>query len=308
MKYKTLSIKLLISIFLLAIAVKLAFAENFPIAHAINSQGKWQKGEFTQREVIFTDKVKVKSEINIDIPRSGKYQLFAYVHHNWRNYAPCIYVEVLDSEEKIHRGGACVENCWYFKGKEAGRWFMVSLLEGDPYWVLPGGKLQIKFWMDGKRGIWDDTIISPEAEFAIEDFFLLPAEEGKTGFFIPGVIYPETGSGNWKIIDYHPEYGTDLVMSDRPGSFLDCRISIPVPNYYWGWISVLADADDLLKIQIKKGKFKHEIKLKLKKSKFWALIPFGPVYLKEGEYTVSFKNSKAQIFIDYLLLLPLPRD
>jgi len=308
MKYKKLLFKLLISLFLIAISANSSFAHDFLVVHAINAQGDWQKGEVTQREVIFTNKVKVESEINIDVPRSGKYQLLAYVHHNWRNHAPCIYVKGLDAEGKVHKGNACIENCWYFKEKEAGRWFMVSFLDGEPFWVLPKGKLQIKFWMDGKKGIWDDTIVSPEGEVAIEDFFLVPAEEEKSKVFLSGIIYPETGTGNWKVFDYHPEYGTDLVISDKPGSLLGCKVSIPVSGHYQGWISSLADADDLLKIRIKKAKFKREIKVKLKRAKNWALVPLEPFYLEKGEYILSFENSKARVLIDYFLLLPLMKD
>jgi len=307
MRCRHLLIKLLIFFFFVIISANSSFAQNFPVAHAINSQGDWQKGEITQREVIFTNRVKLESEIDIDVPHSGKYQLLAYVHHNWRNYAPCVYVEAIDSQGKAHRGGACIENCWYFKEKEAGRWFIVSLLQGDPYWVLPEGKIQIKFWMEGKKGIWNDTIVSPEGEVAIEDFFLLPMEEEKAKFFLPGIIYPETGKGSWESLDYHPEYGTDLVISDRPDSLLDCKTNIPVSGYYQIWISVLTDSEDLLKIWIKKGKFKHRFNVRLKKTKNWALVSLEPLYLKKGEYILSFENSKGRILIDYFLLLPFIR-
>lgn len=304
MKCKNLLIESLISLFLAVIFASSLFAENFPVAQAINSKGDWEKDEITQRKVIFTEKVKVKSEIEIDVPYPGKYQLFAYVHHNWRSYIPCIYVEAFDSEGKIHVGGACIENCWYFKEEEAGRWFMVSL-SGNPYWVLPEGKLQIEFWMGSKKSIWEDTIAAPEGKVSIDNFFLLPIVEEKSGFFIPGIIYPETGRGNWKILDYHPEYGTDLILSEKPASLLDCKVSIPVSSYYQGWIAVLSNSDDLLKIWIKNINFKCEIKVKLEKAKSWVLVPLEPLYLEKGEYILSFKNSKARVLIDYFLLLPV---
>ena len=304
MRCRDLLIKLLAFFFLIVVLASSSFADNFPVAHAINSQGDWQKGEITQREVIFTNKFKVKSEFRLNIPYPGKYQLLAYIHHNWRNYIPCIYVEAFDSQGKVHRGGACIENCWYFSEGEAGRWFMVSL-SGNPYWVLPEGKLQIQFWAEGRESVWEDSIAISEGTISIEDFFLFAIVEEESTLFLPGIIYPETGRGSWQILDYHPEYGTNLVISDKPASLLECKINIPVSGYYQGWISLLTDSDDLLKIWIKKEKFKREIKVKLEKFKNWTSIPLESIYLKKGEYTVSFKNSKARILIDYFLLIPL---
>lgn len=311
MKSRNLVIKWLAFFFLSVVLANSSFADNFPVAHAVNSQGEWQEGEITQREVIFTDRLKVKSKIIMDVPLAGKYQLFAYAHHNWRRRIPCIYVEASDSQGKTHRGSACIENCWYFRQDEVGRWFMVCLSE-NPYWVLPQGKLQIEFWLDAKESIWGNNRANPEGKISIEDFFLFAVGQEESIFSLPGIIYPETGKGNWRIFDYHPEYGTDLVLSDKPGSSLDCKINIPVSGYYQGWISLLADSDGLLKIWIGKEKFKRKItdllllnEVKLKKTKNWVLVPSASLYLKKGEYILSFKNYKSRILIDYFLLLPL---
>lgn len=304
MKRRILLIRLLTPFFLLFLLATTSFAEDFLVVHAINSEGEWQKGEITSREVVFTRQVKAVSEINVDILSYGKYQLLAYAHHNWRKYAPCIYIEAVDSKGQIHKGEACIENCWYFKEKEPGRWFLVSFLKNEPYWVLPKGKLKIKFWIDAKKGIWDETAVNPEGDVSIESLFLFPVLEEGSKFFLSGMLYPETGEGNRRLLEYHPQYGTGLIMSDKPATLSAFKVSIPVSGHYQGWISLLADAGGLLKIWIKKPKFRRLITVILEKNKNWNLIHFKPLYLEKGEYTVSFSNYKAGVLIDYFLLLP----
>ena len=69
------------------------YAQTNLVIYATDSQGYWEKGTITNRKVVFTDKSFKASEIQTYVPAAGSYQIFAYVHHNWRKSFPCIYVE-----------------------------------------------------------------------------------------------------------------------------------------------------------------------------------------------------------------------
>lgn len=161
----------------------------------------------------------------------------------------------------------------------------------------------MRFRIGGRESVWSDTVAILEDKVSIENIFFVSVLGEGTKSFFPGVVYPETGRGNWEVTDYHPQYATDLVIANKPNSSLACKLSVPMSGYYQGWISILADSDDSLGIGIKKPRFKHKIRVKLKKSKDWALVALESLYLKEGEYTLSFKNSKGRILIDYFLLV-----
>src|SRR3989338_8581868 len=90
-------------------------AETSLFIEAVNAQGAWQKGVVTARKAVFTDQPGVVSEIDINVPKEGRYQLLAYVHHNWRNRNafPHIRVEAVDAKENSHGGSHTLENIWY---------------------------------------------------------------------------------------------------------------------------------------------------------------------------------------------------
>ena len=118
------------------------WAETSLVIDATSSTGTWEKGIITDRKVLFTDKSYVVSNIQMDVPKPGEYQLFVYAHHNWRKSSPCIYVEAVDSEAKVHTGYHKIENIWYLEQQDKGRWFFISLAQ-NPYWNLPKGKYNL---------------------------------------------------------------------------------------------------------------------------------------------------------------------
>ena len=301
------------------------------------SKSAWEKDILTDRKVIFTNKSFEIAEIQTDIPTAGKYQLFAYAHHNWRQATVRIYAEAVDSEGIIHKGYHKIENIWYLSQEAKGRWFFISLTQ-DPYWNLPKGRLQLKFWVAGNDSPHGNTIVPMESRVSIENFFLIPVEDYEGATYLPGVIYPETGEGSWNIISYHQKYATNLIETNRNGSVLSCKTTIPVPGHYQIWFSVLSPLNNSLEITVKneasdllerntkrplliralqgavfwprtyKAK-KHKFNIKLNGKEEWMIIPTQTLYLDKGTHSIILKKlGSNQIMIDFFMILPLSEE
>lgn len=292
-------------LFSLVISSK-SLAEIPLFVEAVNARGAWQKGLVTARKVVFTDQLGVVSEIDTNVPREGRYQLLAYVHHNWRNRNafPAIYLEAVDSKGDKHRGSHMIENIWYLEKDDPGRWFFVSLSE-NPYWELSEGKLNLKFWIEGKESPWEDKEAPLESAVSVYAFLLLPILEDDFGAYSSLLINPEHCKGDWDSNPYDSEHGANLVESERKYTKFSCGINIPVSAYYKGWLSLFSPADCSLEIRIKNKLINHKSVVRLKGSKEWGFIAFGLVYLTKGDYHVSVRNlEKCKQGVDFLMLLP----
>lgn len=277
------------------------------IVDATKAEGAWEEGVVTSREVILTSKSNVVSEIEIDVPYSGKYQLIAYVHHNWRKVIPCIYVKAVDSEGNIHKGYHKIENIWYLKEDEAspGRWFFICLTEGN-YWRLPSGKLNIRFWAEGNSSPWEDTAVPMEGKVSINTFVLIPLVTHKSNLYLPWIINPEAGKGEWNTFNYYPGYATNLIKANKKKSLFSCRMNVPVSGYYQGWLSALSPLSSRLEVVIKNRLEKQSINIDLPTGDTWKLISTKPLYLNRDTYSIFFKNvSSNQTMVDFFLLLPV---
>jgi len=287
--------------FLLGIGLS---AESNLFINASNSVGEWKKGTVTQREVAFTDKPDIKSETEIYVACKGKYQLIAYVHHNWRKSCPCIYVEAIDSTGKVHRGYHKIENIWYLGPKDKGRWFFVSL-SNNPYWDLPEGILRLRFWAEAKDSTWGNLSVPMEDKVSIEQFFLVPVVCLNSETFLPWMLNIESGTGNWQICDYDHEYATNFIKTQKKNSLFFVNLNIPASANYLVWLSILSKSDADLEIGIKNGSREEKNIVKLKANKEWNLLHTGSVKLDRGPCLIYFKNlDQNEVMIDFFFLTP----
>lgn len=279
-------------------------AESNLVINASHSIGEWERGTVTQREVVSTDKPNLKSEIEIYVAHKGKYQLIAYVHHNWRKSCPCIYVEAVDYREKLYRGYHKIENIWYLGPKSKGRWFLVSLSD-NPYWELPKGILKIRFWAEGNGSSWGNLSVPMEDKVSIGQFFLIPVTHSDSGTFLPNVLNIESGTGNWQICGYDREYATNFIKTKEKNSLLNVKSDIPVSGNYLGWLSVLSRSDGKLEIGIKNRSREDNTIVQLRADNKWNLIRTGPVRLDKGPCSIYFKNlGQNEVMIDFFSLIP----
>lgn len=287
--------------FLLGIGLS---AESSLCINASNSIGKWQKGTVTQREVVFTDKAKISSETEIYVASKGKYQLIAYVHHNWRKSCPCIYIEAIDSTGKVHRGYHKIENIWYLGSGDKGRWFFVSLSD-NPYWDLPEGILSLKFWAGAKDSTWGNLSVPMEDKVSIGQFFLIPVAGSNSETFLPWMVNIESGTGNWQICDYDHEHATNFIKTQEKESLFYINLNIPTSTNYLLWLSILSKSDGALEVGIKNGSREEKNIVKLKAEKKWILVRMGSLKLDKGPCLVSFKNlNQNEVMIDFFFLVP----
>ena len=281
----------------------LSAESNFCI-NATNSVGQWQKGVVTQRTVAFTDKANIKSAITISISSKGKYQLLAYVHHNWRISCPCIYVEAIDSVGKVHRGYHKIENIWYLGPEDQGRWFFVSLSD-NPYWDLPEGILKLNFWAEAKDSAWGNLSIPMEGNVSIEQFFLIPVTGTNSEIFLPWMVNIKSGTGNWQICEYDHEHGTNLIKTSEKNSLFRVDSAIPVSASYICWLSFFSVSGGRLELEIKNGSLIEKNIIKLKAAKEWSSIYIGPIILDKGKCSIYFKNlDQNEVMIDRFILIP----
>ena len=269
-----------------------------------NSTGGWKKGTVTQREVAFTDKPNISSEIKLYVSHRGKYQLIAYVHHNWRKSFPCIYVEAVDSAGKLHRGYHKIENIWYLGPEDKGRWFFVSL-SGNPYWDLPEGALRLKFWAEAEDNPWSELSVPMEDKLSIAYFFLLPVVDADSGPFLPWLLNIESGTGNWQACEYGSEYATDFIRAVNKNASFFINVNIPATAGYSAWLSVLSKGEGTLEMRIKNGSREQKSVIGLKAAKTWNLFHAGPFKLNKGPCSIYFKNlDQNELMLDFFLLTP----
>lgn len=116
---------LFLAVFLFSLLINPAYSNPAFVINASDSTGEWSRGVITNREVIFTTRPLIKSEFNVYISSPGKYQLFAYLNHNWRRNVACIYVEAIDDKGVLYKGYHRIENIWYLDKDYPGRWFCI---------------------------------------------------------------------------------------------------------------------------------------------------------------------------------------
>ena len=302
---KKISLKVLcLAVCLFNFLINSAYSNPALIIDASDSTGKWSKGVVTGREVVSTNKSLIKSEVQVYIENPGKYQLFSYIHHNYRKAIPCIYTEVSNDKGILYNGYHRIENIWYLDKIYPGRWFMVSLTQ-DPYLELPRGNLTIRFWADAFKENWDNSRTSMEGKISIDKLFLVPVKELGGNLFLPWLIFPEDGEGDWDISEYHQEYATNLVESSQKGQSLVIPVIMPYSGYFRLWGSVFSTFDNSLKVVIqgKSGKQVREIEIKGQNK--WSFISSDPIYLDQGEYKVILNHANSNsILVDYLMFLP----
>ncbi|MEI6831367.1 MAG: hypothetical protein WCK61_01520 [Candidatus Omnitrophota bacterium] len=281
-----------------------AYANPALIIDASDATGKWSKGVVTGREVVFTNKSLVKSEVQVYIENPGKYQLFSYIHHNYRKAIPCIYTEVLNDKGVLYNGYHRIENIWYLDKIYPGRWFMVSLTQ-DPYLELSRGKLTIRFWADAFKTIWDNGKTSMEGKISIDKLFLVPVKESGENLFLPWLIFPEVGEGNWDIAEYAQEYATNLVESSQKGQSLTIQVDIPYADYYKLSGSVFSLLNNNLWVIFQGKSDKQKMEIKIKGRDTWSFANSDTIYLNQGEYKITLEHTNSNLIsIDYLMLLP----
>ncbi|MFH1397312.1 MAG: hypothetical protein ABIH27_02005 [Candidatus Omnitrophota bacterium] len=291
-------------VFLFNLLINSAYSNPAYIINASDSIGEWSKGITTGREVVFTNESLIKSEVQVYIENPGKYQLFSYIHHNYRESVPCIYAEISNDKGILYNGSHRIENIWYLDKINPGRWFMVSLTQ-DPYWELPKGNLTIRFWVDALGGVWNNYKTAMEGSVSIDKFLFIPIQESGKNISLPWFVYPETGKGNWNIFEYHPGYATNLAGSSKSGEILITTVNILYADYYKLSGSVLSLSSNDLNVVFrgKSGKQKEDIKIKGRDT--WSFFTSDPVYLRKGSYNLLLTHSGAnEILVDYLILLP----
>jgi len=280
------------------------FAGIGSVIDASGASGEWKKETVAGREAVSTNKPLARSEVKAYVAEAGKYQLFAYIHHNWRRYIPRVLVEVVNDNGLSLQGFHRIENIWYLDQNSPGRWFMASLTT-EPYWNLPKGELTIRFWAESQEGVWDTAKAGMEGGIAIDKLFLIPVQGTGKELSLSGVIYPESGTGDWDIFGYQPGYATNLAESAKQGQFLVITVKVPCPGYYRLWLAVFSELDNDLKITFQGNADSQARDIKIKGKNTWSMIRSDPLYLNAGEYKITLEHlCPNKVSLDYLMLLP----
>jgi hypothetical protein len=296
------------TIFLLSFLLTPAYSNPVLVVDASSSKGKWDKGVITSRKVVFTNRPSVKSEVKVYIENPGKYQLFLYVHHNYRGAIPCIYVEVSNDKGILYNGSHRIENIWYLDKDSPGRWFMVSLTQ-EPYWEVPKGKLTIRFWVDAFKTIWGDQKTSMEGQISIDKFFLIPIEESESGMDLSWFISPGSDDKSREIVDYYPQHATDSVRTDKDKGDFFLEAYISQPGYYRLGGSVFSTVNNNLNISINGESDMRQISIAVTGADTWSFVYSSPIYLIKGRHVLEFPSTGLnQILIDFLLLTPCTKE
>ena len=302
---KKISLKVLcLAVCLFNFLINSAYSNPALIIDASDSTGKWSKGVVTGREVVSTNKSLIKSEVQVYIENPGKYQLFSYIHHNYRKAIPCIYVEVLNDKAILYSSYHRIENIWYLDKNNPGRWFMVSLTQ-DPYWELPRGKLTIRFWADAFKAVWSNGKTLMEGKISIDKLFLIPVRETEGNLLLPWLIFPEVGEGNWGILEYHQGQATNLVESSQKEQALTISVNIPYADYYRLSGSIFSLLDNNLRVIFRGKSDKQKMEIKIKGRDTWSFANSDTIYLNQGDYKITLEHTNSNpVSIDYLMLLP----
>ena len=277
------------------------------VMDAADSTGKWDKRVVTQRVVAFSAKPLSKSEVRCYVASPGKYQLFAYIYHNWENAVPCIYVEAIDAKGVKHKGYHRIENIWYRDKVSSGRWFFVSLAQ-NPYWELPQGDLIIRFWADAEKAVWDERKVPMEDGISIDKFFLVPVSGSDAELTLPYFIYPESGEGNWENLAYDNQYATNLIKTGRNNAYYSLMMFMPNSGYYTLGISAFSLKDNNFTLSFEGKTTKQNTDVAVRANKNWSFVYTHPVYLSRGNYKLTLKHlGQNEILLDYLLVCPDPK-
>jgi len=291
-----------LAVFFCGLFIPLGYPEQVFSVNAVDSLGEWRREVVTGREVVTTSKALAKSEIQVYIEEPGKYQLFAYIHHNWRKVVPCIYAEVANDGGVLYQGYHRIENIWYLDRENPGRWFMVSLTQGS-FWELPRGRVTIRFWADAKAAVWDDSSGQMEGSISVDKFFLVPVWPSGKDSNSAWLVYPEAGNGNWSISDYQSKYATNLAKSVKRGQTLSIPVKVPSPGNYRLWAAVFSPEDNRLGITFRDKFHKRKAGVGIKGKDTWSEIMTGPVYLNKGECRIVLEHlGQGEILVDYLIL------
>jgi hypothetical protein len=281
-----------------------AYSNPALVINANSSIGGWNKEVITGREVVSTDEPLIKSEIQVYIENPGKYQLFSYIHHNYREATPCVYVEVSNDKGILYSGSHRIEHIWYLDKVDPGRWFMVSLAQ-DPYWELPRGNLTIRFWADALKEVWNNKNTPMEGKIAIDKLLFIPVQESGKNISLPWLVYPEAGEGDWDISEYNPKYATNLAGSAKNKETLVLTVDVPYTDYYQFSGSVLSLLDNNLRIVFRGKSDKQKTDIKTKGQDTWSFVASDSIYLHQGEYKMILIHTDSNpILVDYLMLLP----
>jgi len=296
--------------FLFNLLLSPAYSNPVLVINANSSAGKWGRGMVANREVVFTNKPLIKSEVQVYIENPGKYYLFSYVYHNYREAIPCVYVEVSNYKGILYRGSRRIENIWYLDKADPGRWFMVSLTQ-EPYWELPKGYLTLRFWADAFRGVWDDSKISMEGVVAIDKLFLVPIEESVSGMGLPWFISLAVEDEGLGKVYYHPYHAADLIrfsIGKGKDSFL-FKAHIPRSGFYRLGCSIFSTSDNNLNLLVEGKPDKLQADVKIKGSNVWSFVDSSPVYLEKGQQDLKLTYAGTnEVLVDYLLLTPCDKE
>ncbi|MCP4649211.1 MAG: hypothetical protein GY853_03900 [PVC group bacterium] len=164
--------KNIIFLILICVFANIVFADqDYYSFSAISAKG-WEREVIDSKEVITVDSSLETGYIDLDVPQDGNYQLYISLFHEWREYTPFIYFEVVDCKKKRYSGYLFSEPRWYFLPGE-GRW-EIRASSADPFWFLHKGKLKVKFWVGARNSCWDNKETGIEGKVAIDRFMLIP--------------------------------------------------------------------------------------------------------------------------------------
>lgn len=280
------------------------FAGTSIVIPSIDMSGEWDHGTITKREAVLTDNAGAVARITINIASAGKYQLLAYVYHNWRKASPVLYMEATDSKGHVHKGYHVLEKILYLRDETAGRWFFISLAD-NPYWELPGGELRIRIWAKGLNDPWVKAEVPMEDAVAIDRLFILPVENFSGEKYLSWLVNSETAQGNPEICDYYPAYGTHLIGSRKFADPALFSLDVPYDGHYRLGFSVFASMGSSLKFKLQNKAQGLRQDIVIKASPTWSFAMSDRVYLNRGNYSFTLgSNTKKETLIDYLVLLP----
>ena len=279
-------------------------AQPIIVIEAESILGNRQEEKLTSRSVVSIESAFSESSFQCEAPFEGDYLLYAYVHHNWRNYSPKINVTAIDSEGNSHRGEHRGEHMWYLSPQMPGRWLFMNL-GGGSYWHLPRGMLKVAFYAEGKVSAWSDEPVAFESPVSIASFFLLPLQGHGESQMSVHPLAVEGGRGDWRVYPYHPGYACSAIATDVKDIPFVVDLEVPFISQYSLFLSVHSVRDGALQVCIENESESYTQLLTVKASRRWQVLSTQTIDLKEGHYSVSFLNKNShELVIDFMFLLP----